>query len=87
MVVTIQFQTPEDFKWIEPLMELLKKSNVKVDFKGSQSPKRGNGKNTPKKTTATPITEQLQGVIKLPEDFDYKSFMGEELQKRYLANG
>ena len=57
MVVTIQFQTPEDFKWIEPLMELLKKSNVKVDFKGSPPTKRSNGKHNPKKTTDTPITE------------------------------
>ena len=87
MVVTIQFQTPEDFKWIEPLMELLKKSNVKVDFKGSPSTKRSNGKPNPNKTTDTPITEQLQGFIKLPDNFDYKTFMGDELQKRYLANG
>lgn len=87
MVVTIQFQTPEDFKWIEPLMQLLRQSNVKVDFKGSSSIKRVSTKGTPKKKAATPITEQLQGVIKLPENFDYKTFMGDELQQKYLANG
>ncbi|MCF8246124.1 MAG: hypothetical protein K9J37_15685 [Saprospiraceae bacterium] len=87
MVVTIQFQTPEDFKWIEPLMKLLKQSNIKVNFKGNPSSKQSVGKPSPKKVTDTPITEQLQGVIKLPADFDYKSFMGDELQKTYLANG
>ena len=87
MVVTIRFQTPEDFKWIEPLMQLLRQSNVKVDFKGSTSTKRVSTKGAPKKQAATPITEQLQGVIKLPEGFDYKTFMGDELQQKYLANG
>ncbi|TAK35607.1 MAG: hypothetical protein EPO28_14535 [Saprospiraceae bacterium] len=87
MVVTIHFQKAEDFKWIEPLMQLLKQSNVKVDFKGSASTKRASTKSTPKKQAATPITEQLQGVIKLPEGFDYKTFMSDELQKKYLANG
>ena len=86
MVVTIRFQTAEDLKWIEPLMQLLKQSNVKVDFKGSVSTKRAS-KGTPKKQAATPITEQLQGVIKLPEGFDYKTFMSDGLQQKYLANG
>ncbi len=87
MVVTIHFQTQEDFKWIEPLMQLLKQSNIQVDFEGSPSPKMKNGKSTPQKGIATPITEQLQGIIKLSDDFDYKTFMGDELQKRYLGNG
>ena len=39
MVVTIHFQTAEDFKWIEPLMQLLRQSNIKVDFKGRASAK------------------------------------------------
>lgn len=87
MVVTIRFQTPEDFKWIGPLMELLKQSNVKVDFKGGAPTKRDSTKGASKKQAATPITEQLQGVINLPEGFDYKTFMSDELLQKYLANG
>jgi hypothetical protein len=87
MVVTIHFQTAEDLKWIEPLMQLLRQSNVKVDFKGSTSLKRPLTKAPTRKQNNTPITEQLQGIISLPEGFDYKEFMGDELLKKYAANG
>lgn len=87
MVVTIHFQTAEDLKWIEPLVQLLKQSNVKMDFKGNAPTKRATVKAPIKKQSPTPITEQLQGVISLPEGFDYKEFMGDELLKKYAVNG
>lgn len=87
MVVTIHFQTAEDLKWIEPLMKLLRQSDVKVDFKGSALTKPVAVKAPMKKHTSTPITEQLQGVISLPEGFDYRAFMGDELLKKYAVNG
>lgn len=87
MVVTIHFQTAEDLKWIEPLMKLLRQSDVKVDFKGSAPTKPVVAKAPLKKQNSTPITEQLQGVISLPEGFDYKEFLGDELLKKYAVNG
>jgi hypothetical protein len=87
MVVTIHFQTAEDLKWIEPLMQLLRQSSIRVEFKGSTPAKRSAVKAPAQKPNSTPITEQLQGVIKLPEGFDYKEFMGEELLKKYAVNG
>ncbi len=87
MVVTIHFQTAEDLKWVEPLMQLLRHSKVKVDFKGSASAKRAAAQAPAKKHDSTPITERLQGIVSLPDGFDYKEFMGDELLKKYAANG
>lgn len=87
MVVTIQFQSIEDLQWVEPLMQLLKNANVKVKFKGSTNKKQAEAKGLPRKLTGTPITDQLQGIISLSDDFDYKSFMADELLKKYAPNG
>lgn len=87
MVVTIQFQSVEDLQWVEPLLQLLKKTNAKVKFKGSTSGKRDSSKSTPSIKSDTSITEQLQGIISLPTDFDYKEFMADELLKKYAVNG
>jgi hypothetical protein len=87
MVVTIQLQNAEDLQWIEPLMQLLKKANVKVKFKGSSNVKRVGAKPSVKKQATTPITEQLQGIISLPNGFDYKAFMADELLKKHAPNG
>ena len=37
----------------------------------------------PQPKGSTPIT-RLRGVISLPEDFDYKDFLGNELLESYL---
>jgi hypothetical protein len=37
----------------------------------------------PQPKTSTPVT-RLRGVISLPEDFDYKDFLGNEILESYL---
>ena len=42
-------------------------------------------KKEPKSTKYSPKVQKLKGIITLPEDFDHKKLMSEELTKRHAA--
>lgn len=67
MTVTIQLNSTEDFKLLEPLLRLIRESGVKVHI--SQEIKPENGKPKP----PAGLTDKLHGIVSLPAEFDYKS--------------
>jgi hypothetical protein len=82
MTVTIQFNTPEDFKLVEPLLRLFKEYGVRVQVATDlPSEKKTQGKKP------TDPDKKLHGIIRLPEGFDYKSFMANELLEKHAKNG
>ncbi len=82
MTVTIQFSTPEDFKLVEPLLRFFKEHGVPVQVAADRLP-------TPKKTEKKPkgAGKKLHGIVRLPDDFDYKAFMASELLNKHTGNG
>jgi hypothetical protein len=80
MTVTIQFNTADDLKLLEPMLSLFRESGVKVHV--SPEMKTRNGKPSP-----SGIAEKLHGIISLPADFDYKSMLADELLKKHNSAG
>jgi hypothetical protein len=81
MTVTIQLNSAEDFKLLEPLLRLIRESGVKVHVSSEMKPENG------KLKSPGGLVDKLHGIVSLPADFDYKSFMADELLKKHTANG
>ncbi len=81
MTVTIQLNNSEDFKLLEPLLRLIQESGVKVHISSEVKPENGKPK------SPAGLADKLHGIVSLPADFDYKSFMADELLKKHAANG
>jgi len=81
MTVTIQLNNSEDFKLLEPLLRLIRESGVKVQVSSEMKPENGKPK------SPGGLADKLHGIFSLPADFDYKSFMADELLKKHTANG
>lgn len=80
MTVTIQFNTPEDIKLVEPLLRLFKEHGVRVQVAANLSSAAKKPVNKPKEAI-----RKLHGIVRLPEDFDYKAFMASELLSKHVA--
>jgi len=80
MTVTIQFNTPEDFKLVEPLLRLFKEHGVRVQV-AADLPSAA--KKSERKAKGT--SRNLHGIVQLPNDFDYKAFMASELLSKHAA--
>ena len=86
MTISIQLQTSDDLKLVEPLLEMLRKFEMNVSITSDLMPtdkKKSSNTNRPEPS----IIEQLHGVIQLPEDFDYKSALASELLQKHGVHG
>ena len=45
--------------------------------------KEGKKRESPRDRKIGPITESLTGIVKLPDDFDEKEFMGQVFEEKY----
>ena len=82
ITITIQINTAEDVKALESLLPIFKKHGVTVHLMDSTSPSTGK---TP--DMRLEALHKLHGIIDLPENFDYKSFIADELMKKNGAHG
>jgi hypothetical protein len=82
MTITIQINTAEDVKALESLLPIFKKHGVTVHLMDGTSPSTGK---TPKMRLEA--FRKLHGIIDLPENFDYKAFISDELMKKHGAHG
>jgi hypothetical protein len=80
MTVTIQFNSPEDFKLVEPLLRLFKEHGVRVQVADDLPSAAKKLENKPKRKG-----KKLHGIVRLPDDFDYKAFMASELLSKHAA--
>ena len=80
MTVTIQLNSAEDFKLLEPLLRLIRESGVKVQVSSEMKPENSKPK------SLGGLADKLRGIVSLPADFDYKSFMADELLKKHAAS-
>lgn len=80
MTVTIQFNSPEDFKLVEPLLRLFKEYGVRVQVAADLPSAAKKPENKPNEAG-----RKLHGIVRLPEDFDYKAFMASELLSKHAG--
>jgi len=80
MTVTIQLNSAEDFKLLEPLLRLIRESGVKVQVSSEMKPENG------KPNSPGGLADKLHGIVSLPADFDYKTFMADELLKKHATD-
>jgi hypothetical protein len=82
MTITIQINTAEDVKALESLMPIFKKHGVTVHLMDNTFPSTGKTPNM-----RLEAFRKLHGIIDLPENFDYKAFISDELMKKHGAHG
>ncbi|MEO6758255.1 MAG: hypothetical protein ABIO24_02295 [Saprospiraceae bacterium] len=70
MTVPIQFNQPEDFKLVEPLLRLFKEQGVRVQVAADLPSVQAKSGKKPQG-----VAKRLPGILHLPEGFDYKIFM------------
>ena len=73
MTVTIQLNSQEEYKLIEPLLKFIKEQGVTISM-----PKNPRFKQTPVVKTTSSNISRHRGIIQLPDQFDYKSFKANE---------
>lgn len=78
MTITIHFEAPEDLKFMEPLLLLMRQSgiNPQLNFQKKANQKKPTGN----------ITDRLHGILTLPNTFDYRAFLVEERLKDQRGN-
>ncbi len=81
MTVTIQINTPEDFKLMEPLLRLIREQGGAIQVSTDSLAK---SENPVKKSKG--LAERLHGIVNLPNSFDYKTFMAAELLKKHVLS-
>ncbi len=77
MTISFQIHNTEEMNLIASLLLQLKQSGVAINIVSPDFPQR------PKKAINTGISKRLHGVIQLPVNFDYKSFMATELLSKH----
>ncbi len=70
MTISIQIQTTDDLKLIEPLLQMLRQFEVSVQILPEASSPRPKKSSRSKRPPAG-VAERLHGVIQLPAAFDY----------------
>ena len=65
MTVTIQLNSAEDLKLLEPLLRLFRESGVHIHVSSEMKPENGKPK------SPDGLADKLHGIISLPADFNY----------------
>lgn len=85
MTISIQLQSTDDPKVLETLLKMLDQFEVNVHVLPGSS---GTEKTSVRKSgTPKKITTRLHGIIRLPNDFDYKSELAKGLFDKYGLHG
>lgn len=78
MTVSFQLNTPEELSLITSMLLQLKQSGIPIQvIEPNLSIKKGQPR------SSKGIAKRLHGIIKLPTDFDYKSFIADELLAKH----
>ncbi len=86
MTISIQLQTADDLKLMEPLLQLLRQFEVNVKITSGSSISRQK-KSARSKRPEAGIVERLHGVVQIPDGFDYKTALTTELLNKYGVHG
>ena len=87
MTISIQLQTSDDLKLVEPLLKMLRQFEMNVSITSESIVPASKKKSSRITRPKAGIVERLHGVIQVPEDFDYKSILASELLQKHGVHG
>ncbi len=80
MTITIKLTTPDELQLIQPLMEWLNQSGIKIKTAVRTKKRKEEKIKIPEDMS---VLDRLRGSIILPDDFDYKKELYEAVNEKH----